>query len=72
MDAFIVYGGTYKRLRESMSGTMNEKEIEDLCEATQVLCAILFPVNVCFDQACILYCVELKTTRGGTIPASTL
>ena len=42
MDAFIVYGGTYKRLRESMIGTMNEKEIEDLSEATQVIvCDIL-------------------------------
>lgn len=57
MDAFIVYGGTYKRLRESMSGTMNEKEIEDLSEATQVLCAILFHIIVCFSQACVLYCV---------------
>ena len=40
IDPFILYGGTYKKLRESMSGAMNEKEIEELIEATEVLCML--------------------------------
>jgi hypothetical protein len=41
MDPFILYGGTYKKLRDSMSGAMNEKEIEELVEATEVLFTLL-------------------------------
>ena len=72
MDPFILYGRTYKRLRESMSGAMNEKEIEELGEATQVLCIHFFYVLVCCCQTCILYFIELETTRGGPFPAGSL
>lgn len=37
MDPFVLYGGTYKKLRESMSGAMYGNQIEELGEATQVL-----------------------------------
>ena len=72
MDPFILYGGTYKRLRESMSGAMNEKEIEELGEATQVLCNHFFYILLHSCQTCILYCVELETTRGGPFPDGSL
>jgi hypothetical protein len=58
MDPFILYGGMYKKLRDSMSGAMNEKEI-----ATEVLCTLLI-------YLCTV--VELEATGGGTFPACNL
>ena len=40
MDPFVRYGGTYKKLRESMSGAMYGNQIEELGEATQVYCTL--------------------------------
>ena len=53
MDPFVLYGGTYKKLRESMSGAMYGNQIEELGEATQVL--YLFNMSLCaVVKSCIL------------------
>ena len=51
MDPFVLYGGMYKKLRESMSGAMYGNQIEELDEATQVL--YRFTSCVLFVQYCI-------------------
>ena len=55
-----------------MSGAMNEKEIEELSKATQVQSAHFVYALVCYCRSCIIYLVELETTRGGTFPAGNL
>ena len=71
MDPFVLYGVTYKKLRESMSGAMYGNQIEELGEATQVLCLLIL-IHLCVLLLNPVYCVELETTRSGTFPAGTL
>ena len=71
MDPFVLYGVTYKKLRESMSGAMYGNQIEELGEATQVLCLLIL-IHLCVLLLNPIYCAELETTRSGTFPAGTL
>ena len=71
MDLFVLYGVTYKKLRESMSGAMYGNQIEELGEATQVLCLLIL-IHLCVLLLNPVYCAELETTRSGPFPAGTL
>jgi hypothetical protein len=53
VDPFVLYGASYKELRESMSGAMYGNQIEELGEATQVL--YLFNMSLIVYSCEILY-----------------
>ena len=71
MDPFVLYGVTYKKLRESMSGAMYGNQIKELDEATQVLCLLIL-IHLCVLLSNPVYRAELETTRSGPFPAGTL
>ena len=61
MDPFVLYGGTYKRLRESMSKAMYGNLIEEIGESTQV-CTLLHALVKSYSFIHMI--VEHKATRG--------
>lgn len=61
MDPFVLYGGTYKKLRESMSGAMYGNQIEELAESTRVLSLFNTPLYVVVKSYILYRAQNLKS-----------